>query len=180
MASAASSGYTLIPIEAVTYSSVPSTSKGASNASSTRWATACAEIAAPFSSMTGDVWSRSASSIRNSSPPGRATRSVSRVASCRRAAIWMIRWSPDLVAERVVHELEVVDVEREHGDAAVGPARARERELEQLVEHRSVRHAGQAVVIGEIGEALLGLATLGDVEHHAVGVRGVAVGVSGA
>ena len=43
------------------------------------------------------------------------------------------------VAEGVVHELEVVDVEREHGHTAVAPARPGERAAEQLVEHRLVR-----------------------------------------
>jgi len=43
-----------------------------------------------------------------------------------------------LVPEGIVHELEVVDVEREHRDAALMAVGPGERELQQLVEHRLV------------------------------------------
>ena len=45
---------------------------------------------------------------------------------------------PRLVPEGIVHELEVVDVEREHRHAVLVPVGSRERELQQIVEHRLV------------------------------------------
>ena len=45
---------------------------------------------------------------------------------------------PRLVPQGIVHELEVVDVEREHRDAVLVPVGPGERELQQLVEHRLV------------------------------------------
>ena len=56
----------------------------------------------------------------------------------------------------------------------VGP---RERELEQLVEHRLVGERRQAVVIGQEGETRLRLLALGDVEHHPLDQGRSAVGV---
>ena len=73
-----------------------------------------------------------------------------------------------LVPERVVHELEVVQVHRDHGDPEVGAPGAREGEPEQLVEHRAVRQARELVVVREVGDLLLRGLALGDVEHHAL------------
>ena len=110
----------------------------------------------------------SASSSRNSSPPGRADE----VGLARRVP-QPFRELPDqgvagLVPERVVHELEVVQVHRDHGDPEVGAPGAREGELEQLVEHRAVRQARELVVVREVGDLLLRGLPFGDVEHHAL------------
>ena len=45
------------------------------------------------------------------------------------------------VAEAVVEALEAVDVDEQHGDAAVPVATPLERVLEAVVEHRAVRQA---------------------------------------
>ena len=74
--------------------------------------------------------SRSASSSRNWSPPRRATRSVSRVASRSRSATATSSSSPAAWPRRVVHQPEVVEVDAEHrdGDPRAGvPARPRAR-----------------------------------------------------
>ncbi len=148
---------------------MPAISNGARIASWMRTATASAAIEPPSGPPgTGGLVSRSASSSRNSSPPGRATRSVSRVASRMRSASDRDQLVARLVAERVVHELEVVEVDRDHGDPEAVAPRPSERELEQLVEHRAVRHARQLVVVREVGDVLLGRLALGDVEHHAL------------
>ena len=79
-----------------------------------------------------------------------------------------------VVAERVVHELEVVEVEVEHADAEVVPARPGDRRLEHLLEERPVRQAGELVVVREERHLLLGALALGDVEDHALDQPGLA------
>ena len=78
------------------------------------------------------------------------------------------------VAERVVHELEVVEVDVEHRDAVPGRSRARQSDLEVLREEVAVRKAGQRVVVGEVPEPLLGELSLGDVEQVALAVERLA------
>ena len=60
------------------------------------------------------------------------------------------------VAERVVDQLEVVDVELQQRDAGPRAARAGQRELEVLLQQRPVRQPGERVVVGEVGDLLLG------------------------
>ena len=62
------------------------------------------------------------------------------------------------VAEVVVDELEVVEVDEEDRDVRAGAPRPREGEVEVLGEHRAVRQAGERVVEGEVRE--LGLELL--------------------
>jgi hypothetical protein len=66
------------------------------------------------------------------------------------------------MAERVVDRLEPVEVEEQHRDigAAANPA---ERLGHPFGQHRPIGQAGQRVVPGEVGDALLRLAALGDV-----------------
>ena len=85
---------------------------------------------------------------------------------------------PRLVAEGVVHELEVVEVGVDDGDRELVTACPRHREVEEFFEHRPVGQAGELVVVGEEGDLLLGLLALGDVEHHPVDEGGPAVCVS--
>jgi hypothetical protein len=63
------------------------------------------------------------------------------------------------VAERVVDDLEAVQVEAEHGEAPAAP----ERFVQPLAEQRSVGQAGQRVVVRHVRDARLGAAALGDV-----------------
>ena len=64
------------------------------------------------------------------------------------------------VAERVVDDLEVVEVDEQHGDAPAGAQRAAEALHEQL----AIGQAGERVVVGLPGELLLGGPALGDVD----------------
>ena len=119
--------------------------------------------------------SRSASSSMNSSPPWRASRSVARVRAARRAETWRSSSSPDGVPERVVDELEVVEVDVEHRAGVAVAARAGERERRVLLELGAVGQAGQRVVVGHVLHVLLGGALLGDVlagdQHHVAAAR---------
>ena len=92
----------------------------------------------------------SASSSRNSSPPGRASRSVVRVASLQAGGDGGDDLVAADVAERVVDELEGVDVEVQERDAGAGAAGAGERQREVLLEQGAVRQAGQRVAEGEL------------------------------
>ncbi len=76
-----------------------------------------------------------------------------------------------LVAEAVVHDLEVVEVDEQHGDAVVADLGARHRALQVLLEHGPVRQAGERVVQGDVGELLLGVAVGGHVEQVALPAR---------
>src|SRR4029079_409861 len=74
------------------------------------------------------------------------------------------------VAESVVHQLEVIEVDVQHRQAAAGTAGVRDRRHEMLVERRPVGQVREAVVIGEMLEArsrlselVGGTATLRDV-----------------
>ena len=59
------------------------------------------------------------------------------------------------MAARVVDELEVVEVEEEHGDRLVVARLARERVLDAVVEERTVGELGERVVEGAVAELLL-------------------------
>ena len=113
--------------------------------------------------------------MRNSSPPWRATRSPERTAPQPVGDL-----AQELVAggvpEAVVHELEVVEVDEEHGGARAGPAGPGQDELQVLVEHRPVREAGQRIVVGQVGEPILGALALGDVEQEPLPEERRAVG----
>jgi hypothetical protein len=65
------------------------------------------------------------------------------------------------VAERVVDDLEVVEVDEQHGDVAGAP---RQRAVEALEEELAVGQAGERVVLGLPGELALGLLARGDVD----------------
>ena len=73
-----------------------------------------------------------------------------------------------MVAERVVHQLEVVEVEEDdrHGRVvALGPL---DRQDQRLLEQLPVREAGQAVVIGHVRDPRLRILQLRDVEQDPV------------
>ena len=64
------------------------------------------------------------------------------------------------VAERVVDDLEVVEVDEQHGDAPLGAQRAAQAREEEL----AVGQARERVVVGLPGELVLGEPALGDVD----------------
>ena len=68
----------------------------------------------------------------------------------------------DHVAERIVDALEFVDVDIEHRQLPVRRG-VGQFALEPFVEQGAVRQVGQRVVMGEVGDALLGAAAFGDV-----------------
>ena len=77
------------------------------------------------------------------------------------------------MAERVVHLLEPVEVDEQHGERLAGAGRAGQRLVEPVAEERAVGEAGQPVVERLVGELLLEPDALGDVarvEHDAADV----------
>ncbi len=52
------------------------------------------------------------------------------------------------MAERVVHELEVIEVQEQHGDGPQIPVVQRQRVREPVLEEGTVRQSGEAVVEG--------------------------------
>ena len=101
----------------------------------------------------------------NSSPPIRATVSPGRSAASSRRATDSQQPVAGLVAERVVDELEAVEVEEQHGGAAVAVAAARapQRLLEPVEEQRPVREPGERVVERAVAEPLDRAAVVGGV-----------------
>ena len=93
--------------------------------------------------------------MANSSPPSRATKSVSRTQPARLAGDRFQQFVADHVSERVVDALEFVDVDVEHGQL---PVRRDVGQFapEPFAEQRAVRQIGQRVVMGEVGDAFLG------------------------
>ena len=77
------------------------------------------------------------------------------------------------MSDRVVDLLEVVEVDEQQPHALVAAPRPAEREAEQFLEQRSVRQAGELVVVGEERE-LIGVALAGDVEDEALHEPGLA------
>ena len=120
------------------------------------------------STMESATWpapDRSASGRRmaNSSPPRRATRSVSRSDPRRSAATETIT-RPRVVPAGVVDLLEVVEVHEDEGAGGTRTGAARQVVLEGEVEPAAVRQAGEDVVVGEVSQLLLVLAALGHVD----------------
>ena len=104
--------------------------------------------------------------MANSSPPKRATVSDARTASRRRSRGLAQQLVADAVAERVVDELEAVDVEEEHracasSAAGRGPGRAPRRSSKSV----PVRQAGERVVQRLVGDAVARGQPLGDARH---------------
>jgi len=98
----------------------------------------------------------------NSSPPRRAAVSLAQAAPEPRAHLAQDRVSPR-VAERVVDELELVEVHEQDGEPSRLPRRPRDRLLEPVLEERAVREPGQRIVIREPLDLALRLEARGDV-----------------
>src|SRR5258708_19545628 len=75
--------------------------------------------------------------------------------------------------ERVVHALEMVEIEIEHREPLPGAER-RDALLKLLVEQRAVGQAGQRIVMRQKGDSSLGRAPIPAVADHAEDVCGVA------
>ena len=71
----------------------------------------------------------------------------------------------DLVTQRVVRHLEVVDVEEQHRDGALSPARLGEKLVQTVEEERAVRKPGQGIVECEERQTVLRPCPL-DCEAH--------------
>lgn len=71
------------------------------------------------------------------------------------------------MAEGVVDELELVEVEAEQGGARAGAGLLGDHFREAGREQRPVRQARQRIVVGHVGDARLGAALLGDVDGRA-------------
>ena len=76
------------------------------------------------------------------------------------------------MAEGVVHELEPVDVDEQHGGVRLHAATARERVLQAVDENHAVAQARELVVGCAVAQLLLGLDHLGHVGERADRARG--------
>ncbi len=136
---------TTMPTEALTTTGRSSTTTGAFRASSSRWATSIA----PRSP------GRPSHSSANSSPPMRASVSLSATSGAEPQRDLAEQLVAALVAERVVDELEAVDVEHEHGDRAAVARGERERVVHAVDEQRAVGQARERVVQRPVLDLLL-------------------------
>ena len=97
----------------------------------------------------------------------RATVSAGRTADSSRRGHLEQQRVAGVVAERVVDELEAVDVEEEDGDGAGAAAHAAaQREREAVLEQRAVRQAGQRVVHRAVQQVVLVRLARGHVARH--------------
>ena len=78
-----------------------------------------------------------------------------------------------VVSERVVHQLEVVEIEVQHAYAQVVAPGAGDGALEHLLEQDPVGQARELVVVRKERDLLLGALAFGDVEDHALDEPGV-------
>ena len=125
----------------------PSSSTGRAQASSSASATNATSCSPLTSSHT----------TTNSSPPSRATVSPSRTTCSNRRRELGQQLVAAAVPERVVDGLEVVEVEQQHRDHAVGAGRPAERVVDPVHHQRAVGQAGQRVVQRLVLELVLQL-----------------------
>ena len=70
----------------------------------------------------------------------------------------------DRVAQRVVDQLEVVEIDAQRADEAAGAAALRQGVGHALAEQHAVGQVGERVVVRHVGDARLGRLALGDVD----------------
>ena len=99
----------------------------------------------------------------NSSPLKRAAVSPARTALREPLAQLPEHGVPHLVAEAVVHDLEPVEVQEQHGDVGAASARAHQFLVQAVEEQGPVGQAGDVVVESLVSESLLRLDLLADV-----------------
>ena len=71
----------------------------------------------------------------------------------------------DGMAERIVDELEVVEVDAQHSERAVGASALRQCLGHAHAEEDAVGQVGQGVVVRHVGDARLRLFAFGDIDH---------------
>ncbi|MEH2619087.1 hypothetical protein V1285_004033 [Bradyrhizobium sp. AZCC 1620] len=98
----------------------------------------------------------------NSSPPRRAMRSPGLVQSLRLAAHRLQKFIADMVSERVVDALELIDIDIEQRELLAADGLA-EFALDLLAEQYPVRKVGQRVVMRQMRDLLVGKPALGNV-----------------
>ena len=91
----------------------------------------------------------------NSSPPSRATVSLSRTQSPSRSRDIAAAVVAGLVAEGVVDDLEAVEVEQHHRNHLFAAVSARHRLVQAVVEQDAVGKLGQRIVVGQVMKAFL-------------------------
>ena len=96
-----------------------------------------------------------AGSMTNSSPPRRHSVSVSRRQRLQALGHQLQHAVADQVAERVVDDLEAVQVEEQHGEAGVALARTLDGGVHALRQQQAVGQAGEHVAVGQFLDALL-------------------------
>ena len=139
----------------------------------------CSSIGSAIASITRSAIARTSSSdtssqsSANSSPPSRARVSPARSSRSSRRATSIRTWSPAAWPERVVDQLEAVEVEVDDREAA-DPAPGRGHP-HAVGEQRPVGKAGERVVERLAGEPLLGLLAIGHVLDLSDQVAGRAV-----
>ncbi len=83
---------------------------------------------------------------------------------------------PDIVAERVVDDLEAVEIDEEHREAIAGFTGMRDGAVDPFAEACPVRQARQLVVVGEVLDVGLRAMALGDIDETAAQARDPVVG----
>ncbi len=81
-----------------------------------------------------------------------------------------------VVAQRVVHDLEAVEVEEEHRHVALLAPRGHDRLVQAVLHEAAVGQARERIVVRHVVDGALGVQALGDVLHQ----RGEAGDVAGA
>jgi hypothetical protein len=71
-----------------------------------------------------------------------------------------------VVAERVVHDLEAVEVQEQHRDVALLAARGHDRLVQAVLHEAPVGQPGERVVVRHVVDGALGVQALGDVLHQ--------------
>ncbi len=82
----------------------------------------------------------------------------------------------DTVAQRVVHVLEVINVQEENGKALPGAPGGVQGRLASLLQQRSIWQSGEGIEIRQASDAFLGLLLLSDVAKGRNIVAGLPLG----
>ena len=110
---------------------------------------------------------RSASTIANSSPLMRATVSPLRTVGLQAQRDLLQQLVAAGVAERVVDQLEVVEVDEQHRERRVAALRLHDHLREAVGEQRAVGQPGQRVELRQVGEPALAVDALQRGRQHA-------------
>ena len=93
----------------------------------------------------------------NSSPPSRATTSLERRLWRSRLADFHQQGVAGIMTERIVDDLEAVEIDEQHGELPLVAPRGLDRKMQQLVEHLAIGQTGQAVMRRQIFDPLVRL-----------------------